>query len=66
MSNSDNTVEFGFENDGNGGCNMYHAFYPESELLLTTFKERSRTCYPTMPEPEDIAVLWLEIRENQI
>ncbi len=50
------------ENRGDGGCNLYAYADEESEALYKLFVELSAKAYPGRLEPEDLAVIWLEIR----
>lgn len=56
-------ASFNVENDGNGGCNRYLTFDDASKALYSIFQKASREAYPKASEPEDLACLWLEIRE---
>lgn len=55
-------VQFSAENEGNGQRNRYFAHTEKGKALFREFSECSRTAYPHSSEPEDLAVLWLEIR----
>ena len=59
-------VEFGFENMGDGGCNKYLAYDEKARPAFDEFRRVSKEAYPNHPEPEDMAVMWLEVRDLMI
>jgi hypothetical protein len=56
-------ASFSVENEGNGGCNKYLTFDDASKALFLIFQQASKQAYPKALEPEDLACLWLEVRE---
>lgn len=55
-------VQFSAENDGKGKRNRYFAHTEKGKELFNEFRERSQRAFPNSAEPEDLAILWLEIR----
>lgn len=54
---------FAFEVCPNGGCNTYYAKDDKGKEHLEKFRALSRTLYPNVSEPEDLAVSWIEFRD---
>jgi hypothetical protein len=51
---------FSFEVDDRGGCNKYLASDEVQRAHLSQFRKLVKELYPKTPEPEDLAVSWIE------
>lgn len=56
-------AEFDFENLGDGGCNKYICHTEADRACFNNFKVFAKQAYPNAVEPEDMAVMWLEVRD---
>lgn len=54
---------FGFENLGNGGCNTYLCRSAGEAEAYEIFKVKVKEAYPDAFEPDDTALIYLEVRD---
>lgn len=58
--------QFSVENEGEGEANKYLALDDASIEAFREFQRCAKQAYPTAEEPEDLAVLWLEIKDIKV